>query len=792
MTDARPSPNTPRRAWIPRALAVLIGVILLVPWDAHPLPEPSVAVARVDEAFMLAMPELLRAGARFGPEIVFTYGPLGILSDQRHLVPSDWLVPLLLLRAVMIAVLVLGWWRIIGSTPGGWKRWSAGALALACVPLALIGADQVLWLGFALGAFILGVQTPRDQRTCWQAPALAAIAGVAALIKFNFFVLGAALLAALALHDLAVRRRPPWPSIAFALALAASWLVAGQHPQDFPLWVAACLNLSAGYADAMSKGFVAPYSWPLVLAFALALAAPPIVTLATDARRFQTWIVAFALSFIAFVSFKHAFAGNQIEQAAAVGLLLVAASLAIPPRPRGSSPSPTRPLLPLAAACSIAVCAFVLITGNRWMPGTSPIDKAAHRAAALARTLIGLGPWRTTTYEDRLEALAAAAGLFPIDRTIDIIPDSAGLAVALGEYTPRPAYLGINAHTGTLAHANAAFLMSNEAPETILFEITPAGERFHNRLPSTVEGPAWPALFARYHAVGRAGPFLRLDRLGTRRIVRSDPATTGPAVPARLGVPVEIPIDAGTIVWCTIVPEPTLAGRAIGAAYKRPHLEIILTTETGEHRYQLVPELARAGFVVSPLIETTTEFGVLMATGDASALPGKHARSLRVEAVPDNGLWRDEYTIAFSGLTIEDAPARWLGAARAGVVSAAFGAEWRDIEGTLALFVHAPSACVVEVPSAATRVSAEAAVLPTGIAESGALIGDGLVAHLVAETPSGQRIDIARATLKGTLTRATLQGTLPEGAARVRFEFDPGASADPAHDHSSWLRINFE
>ncbi len=800
MTNAPTTNTAPRRPWIPRALAVLIGVVLLVPWDAHPLPEPSIAAARVDEAFMLAMPELLRDGARFGPEVIFTYGPLGVLSDQRHLVPSSWLVPLLLLRAAMVAALVLGWYRIIQNTQGR-KHWVTAALAIACALLALIGADQVLWLAFALGAFTLGLQTPRDERTRWQTIALAALAGIAALVKFNFFVLGAALLASLALYDLAVRRRPPWPALAFAAALALSWLAAGQHLQDFPAWVAACLELSAGYGDAMSKGFVAPYSWPLVAAFALALAAPPIATFARNPRGFQPWIAAAALGFVAFVSFKHAFAGNQIEQAAAVGLLLVAANLAIAPSQR-SHKKPRRFLVPLAATGSVAVCAFVLITGNRWMPGTSPIDKGAHRTAAFARTLIGQGPWRSTTYKDRLESLRTAAGIEPINRTIDIIPDSAGLAVAVGDYTPRPAYLGINTHTETLAHANAAFLMSDAAPETVLFEITPAGERFNNRLPSTVEGPAWLALWGHHEWVGRAGPFLRLDRLETPKAVRtaaSGVRTAGAPVRTksrfRLGESVEIPMDSDAIIWCTIDPEPTLAGRAVGAAYKLPHLEIVLTTDTGEHRYQLVPELARAGFVVSPLVETTAEFGVLMATGEAGALPSKRVRSLRVEAVPDNGLWRDELSVSFERVEIEGAPARWLGVARAGVESAAFGAEWREVGGELALFVHAPSVCVVEVPAGARRVVADAVVLPSGIGEDGALLGDGVVARVVGgvgEVEGGGRVVIAEGALRGRIARVRLEGALPAGVGRVRLEFDAGSNGDPAYDHSAWVGIEFE
>ncbi len=785
--DAPPSQKTPRPAWLPRALAVLLGVALLVPWDAHALPDASVAAARVDEAFMLAMPELLRTGARFGAEIVFTYGPLGVLSDQRHLVPSDWLVPLLVLRAIMVGVLVLGWCRIVQGCPAGWKRWTVGGLAIACALLALIGGDQVLWLGFALGAFTLGVQAPGEDRTHWQTIALGAIAGVASLVKFNFFVLGAALLAALALHDLVLRRRAPWPSLAFALALVASWLAAGQRLQDFPVWVAACLELSAGYGDAMSKGFVAPYSWPLVGAFALALATPPVAMLARDARAFRAWIAAGAFGFVAFVSFKHAFAGNQIEQAGGVGILLAAASLAISPRVSGST-NIRRALPPLAVAGSVGVCVFVLITGNRWMPGIGPFDKAGARAGAFARTLIGSGAWRSTVYRDRLEALRIAAGIEPIGRTIDIIPDSAGLAVAIGDYTPRPAFLGINTHTETLAKANAAFLLSPGAPETVLFEITPSGERFHSRLPSTVEGPAWLALWSRYAWTGRAGPFLRLDRLATPRSVRTDALADATF---RLGESIEVP-SGDAIIWCTIDPTPTLAGRAVGAAYKLPHLEIVLTTDAGEHRYQFVPELGRAGFVVSPLVETTAEFGLLMATGEAGALPGKGVRSLRVEAMPDNGLWRDELSIAFERVAIDAAPARWLGVARAGVESTAFGAEWREVDGGPALFVHAPSVCVIDVPAGARRVTAEAVVLPSGIGDTGSLIGDGVIARVAGEMDGGERVVIAEAELRSNAARVRLEGALPEGIWRVRFEFDPGANGDPAYDHSAWVGIAFE
>jgi hypothetical protein len=119
------------------------------------------------------------------------------------------------------------------------------------------------------------------------------------------------------------------------------------------------------------------------------------------------------------------------------------------------------------------------------------------------------------------------------------------------------------------------------------------------------------------------------------------------------GERIPVPRSPG-IIFATIEIRPTLLGRLVNFLFKSDQLEIRLDMVEGPPKqYRLVPGLASSGFVVSPLIETTIEFGMLY--GNEQRLAEKSVAAVTVQ--PRKGLsrhWNSQYAITLNAVTRAD------------------------------------------------------------------------------------------------------------------------------------------
>jgi hypothetical protein len=82
--------------------------------------------------------------------------------------------------------------------------------------------------------------------------------------------------------------------------------------------------------------------------------------------------------------------------------------------------------------------------------------------------------------------------------------------------------------------------------------------------------------------------------------------------------------------------------------FKPSELGITLELATGEKKqYRMIASMAKSGFLISPLIENTSEFAMLY--GERDALDEKRVKSFTL--APRKGrtlLWNDDYVVTFS------------------------------------------------------------------------------------------------------------------------------------------------
>jgi hypothetical protein len=101
-------------------------------------------------------------------------------------------------------------------------------------------------------------------------------------------------------------------------------------------------------------------------------------------------------------------------------------------------------------------------------------------------------------------------------------------------------------------------------------------------------------------------------------------------------------------IFAQIEIEPTILGHIASIFFKPSQLQITLELNNGmKKQYRIIAGMAKSGFVISPLIENTAEFGMLY--GNDGFLNGKAVKSIAI--APRDGktlFWKDEYVITLS------------------------------------------------------------------------------------------------------------------------------------------------
>ncbi len=589
-------------------IIVLISLFCFVPWAPYRLSMTSFDYLSVDAAFILMLPKAFQEGIRYGQEVVFTYGPWGFVTNNCGpfgVIPLIWIV-----RSVMAAVAVLALVSIVirYSAFRYTRHWAAfGALGVAWIWLtgqseaflmfpAIYLAWKFLWCGQGNG----------DHRDFLLPFGASCLFGLSGLIKCEFMILGIILYGALALFARRKRRIllmcGGWVGTAFL-----GWLAAGQHLVDFPRWLYLSCELMSGYSDAMAKGYWAPFGRATTAYFyaGVAMQTALLALLGVRNRRIMPRMAFLGfMSAISLFSIKHAFGGNQIQQGGAVLLVqLWLLGIFVLDEPRGLHFFSRERMT--GASLLLIATAFYAISLTRAGFPLNGIDCVKDRLASNGRALADIVAGRLESQRARWgELMVEIRENMPtpkwVSGTADIYPQHTGILMAAPDlqYRPRPVYLTFAAYTGKLLEINAEHLRGWSAPQNVFFQILPRHRSIDNRHPATADGPSWPEFLTKYKPVGYENSFVILRK-------RTEPATCLFVDPKEqtIGWNEAYRIEGKGIVWAEVVVNKTFRGKLLSWIYKSPTIEIEVGQSDGSiSTFQMVPELGKAGFVISPLV----------------------------------------------------------------------------------------------------------------------------------------------------------------------------------------------
>ncbi len=604
------------------ALAATLGLVvtlaLIVPWQAGSLG------GDLDYSWGIALAVAFERGIAFGRDLVFSFGPWGFLFQRLNHPPT-----LAWLRGAWVVLAVVLWLGTFATLRRGWRHPEVAVLMYGCL-LALMTLGSRHYIDAVLSAFaILLLLCALLVDPTGRPPVLAALAFAAAwaaLVKFTFFATAVPVVAAIAIDDVARRKRIPWVPAVFATSLLGLWVLAGQRPSAFGAFLAMSTEIARGYPEAMS------HEGPTdeIVVTGLAAAALLLVEMREQWARRRAWAIlpVAALAAVFAIALKRGFTRHDVHALEPVMVLLVFAWLRAPLL-LGSPRRRSQLGLTLAALTALLWMHWTILERQFELNSLESVVSSAREVprglAAAARVARddGLDGQR---WSESLAQLRRAKPLPSVAGRVDVYPWDITMVVAHGHvWHPRPVIQSYKAYTPMLQRLNAEHLRGPQAPDTILFDVMSVGDRF----PTFDDGRSWPDLLTRYD-VAELGTMLVMKRATSPRDYRFELLDRREAL---AGTRIDVPPAGPGPIWVSIDVRPTWLGAVANMVLRPAKVRIEVTTRTGEPRtFLLLPALARDGFLLSPLVEDVARFTALASGGriGAAVLTGSEVVSIRI------------------------------------------------------------------------------------------------------------------------------------------------------------------
>jgi hypothetical protein len=491
----------------------------------------------LDGAWEIGLRMAAHDGLQFGPDLLFTYGPLGWLREPLLVFPMTARLAFaygLLVHFALCATLI---WAL---------RRALGSLVLAALVAVLLAAamwqEPTLVIGFT-AAVAIAAGLARGRWEVVLALGLGLLTGIELLSKLNTGVT----LGAFAIIAAPSPRR--WPAAALAGALVvtvvAGWFAAGQSASAVGDYVTGSLGIVSGYSEAMA--FEDPKAaWEFWVAFLVAGIGLVVAWRAGDLLPARgRWGLVALWGVLAFTSWKAGFIRHDPGHTNIYFVSLLGGLVAF-----GWAPHRRATAWRLGVLFTVVVFASLREDpANYYQPitrATKLFDQAqllsdgsaTNEAIATARQgripLLGIDP--------RLhEAMR--------DDNVHIEPAEAGVAWTLRvPWKPLPVFQTYSAYTHDLDERNAAAVRDPDGPQQILREI--GINTIDTRNPAWESPEAQREMLCHFHAPLVAGRWVLLKRTAPR-CGKPQPLKT---VTAGLGQAAPIPPapDASSVVFVRI------------------------------------------------------------------------------------------------------------------------------------------------------------------------------------------------------------------------------------------------
>jgi hypothetical protein len=566
-------------------VACLVLVAILTPIGSiSPLPTG-------DNSWHAALAMAFKQGLQFGPEAVFTYGPLGFLEFPQLYFTSTFILAELYVTAIHLLFFAAIYWSLSRTFGRGWAlvlavagTWGVAAALLATPVgvspaspgLIFVGAPVLIWSC----ALVRGELSARVTRM--MPVILGAGTAVLFLVETNMSVLVGALsvIALLLAQGKQLSRLVVFVSSGVVF-FVLFWIIDGQSVANIGRYIFGSEQISSGYTAALSVEN-AP-TWQYVAAFALAILVSWIVFFASPRPTFRlTWAPMILVIVFLFFTFKETFVVHGPAHKYIAFAACLVALLAVPVMPTMR--------IPLVAALALSSLGLVAVNGadatfsalkngmetSLSVPATilSPARRAALMQTVRRQVHAGYYPGL---------ALGPATVRLARAKTTYIQDGAAGISWAYPSLTwrPLPVLQDFMAFTPYLDQLNANFVASNEGPERIL---RPPSSAVNAGVPAFESPATVVSLVCHYAQLGASSSWQVLGRVSDR----CGPMHEISLIHGRIGQTITVPqpsrSDEGIIARITSVPLP-LTTAPLSFVFKATSMKIVVNDNVVPNRF---------------------------------------------------------------------------------------------------------------------------------------------------------------------------------------------------------------
>lgn len=601
---------------------------------------PMMPSAQLDPSWMLGVNQALAQDLVFGRDFIFTIGPYGSLYTLQYHPATDFLM------VSTAFALALGWAIALLELTAFRFRIALFLLSIFLLTanshdLKLLGYPFLIMLWTVSGCNIASEKNTLGRLTVFAKLYAFSLLGLLPLVKLSTLPL-CILATIMTFWFLLIQgqTRQAWFLLFTPLAtMSIFWLMAGQPLTALPDYFTNGSDIIAGYSEAMA--IPGKSKMPaLYLLICLCLAATTLWS--RNLTPLQKTYLLLSLSSFLFIVMKGSFvrhdghallAGTGVIFASAMTLFLIQSKSAL--AILGAS-------LLLNGYISHHYREFQIqsFIGN--------ITKSYIKAANGLHIRIFEPDKLNQNYKKALISINSTSSLPKVSGTSDIYSyEQSALIASSNIWSPRPIIQSYSAYTPKLAELNRQHLIGKNAADNIFFRVQP----IDNRLPSTEDGPSWPAIMQGYEIADLYGDFIHLRKRG---LISDTPQRPVLRQTIKIGTPFPIKKSTGGI-YARLKLKKTLAGRLANLLYKTTSIQLLIETHDGNKKiFRFIPQMAEAGFILSPHIQTTTDFA-WMASNHSDLLPQVKQITLLVDQ-RYQALWQPTVEIELQSFEVPVSP----------------------------------------------------------------------------------------------------------------------------------------
>ncbi len=505
-----------------------VALVVAVTVFSWPVVASLSATASFDDSWRVGLSLALARGLAFGRQIVFTFGPLGLVTVPRAVTGGT-----LTLALAGAAVMQLALVAIVLHLLRRLFSWPVAAL------VTLLGVSIIIWAGvppldeiaFGLVAIAL-TAPPARSRQAARTLALAGgvLAGLALLVKLNDGVGAAAIVGVGLLGGVSRRRHLAIGAVTLVLTTTLAWLAIGQPIAALPDYFRTGISIVQGYVDAMGYNLLgAGGEWEvlIVIVSALILAAAAWSALADAPLRRRVSLAACVLLVYYFVA-RESFVRYDPQHAVVIALL-VAVPLMLPWRSR-------QRLGGLAIAAVLAVASLAAFGGEG--VGVDSVFNPFGRESALVTDInTMISPQSTIAAESYAIQLASVVPPAIVDELNNHCVNAEPFAVSTvfayssWRWCPIGVMQSYAAYTTKLDNLDAAgYANPRSGPDRVLRQ----NVAIDGRNPTWESPAAMLSLLCHFKEIGRGGQWQALaripDRCGAPRLLGTVHSDAGDVV----------------------------------------------------------------------------------------------------------------------------------------------------------------------------------------------------------------------------------------------------------------------